>query len=253
MTGGRRSALLLGWTASLAAGLAALHAVGGPLAPPPLSDPGGLGPWLAARRPEEAAFAGVRLAALALGWYLAAATAAGVLARASGAAALVRATDAVSVALVRRVVHGAVGLSLLAGATVASPPPALAHDGAAAGATVEGTGLAPGGAAPSPPPTMRLLPSTGPGQEPPAPPDPPPAAGADRPWTVRPGDHLWGMAEQALAEAWGRPPTDAEVDPYWRAVVEANRARLRDPANPDLVFPGQVLIRPAPPGPPAGR
>jgi len=126
-----------------------------------------------------------------------------------------------------------------------------------------------GTAAPTPPPTMRLLPATGeaPGGAPPAGQaagQAPAAAGDDtaggtvggedlgdpaREWTVRPGDHLWGVAERSLAGAWGRPPTDAEVDPYWSALVDANRPGLRDPANPDLVFPGQVLVVPPPPPP----
>lgn len=54
-------------------------------------------------------------------------------------------------------------------------------------------------------------------------------------------------SETALARAWGRTPSDAEVDPYWRVVVETNRVHLLDPANPDLVRPGQVLLVPAPP------
>lgn len=106
------------------------------------------------------------------------------------------------------------------------------------------------------PPRMRLLPPGG--AEAPAPPSTPPAEapadgdatavpGPARTWTVRPGTHLWGVAEAVLAEAWGRPPADAEVDPYWRAMVAANRTRLRDPGNADLVFPGQELAVPAPP------
>ncbi|PLS75238.1 MAG: hypothetical protein CYG61_08380, partial [Actinobacteria bacterium] len=41
-----------------------------------------------------------------------------------------------------------------------------------------------------------------------------------------------------------RAPSDAEVDAYWRRLVDANRAILRDPANPDLLYPGQVLTVP---------
>lgn len=241
---GRRTAAVAAWATFLAGCVSALHRLGGPLAPPPLSDPSGLGRWLDARLPAEAAFAVVRLAALALAWYLLAATVAGALARLSGAASAVRLADAVSIPAVRRVVGGAVGLSMLAGA---GAPPALA-----AHAT---TGTAGG-----PPPTMRVLsgaqaPPAAPGATEPgrggaaaAPDQPGPGAGGPGAtagtWTVGPGDHLWGVAERALAGAWGRPPSDGEVDPYWRAVIEANRDRLRDPANPDLVFAGQVLVLP---------
>ena len=71
----RRAAAVAAWATFLAGCVAALHGLGGPLAPPPLSDPSGLGPWLDARLPAEAAVAVARLAALALAWYLLAATA----------------------------------------------------------------------------------------------------------------------------------------------------------------------------------
>jgi len=66
---------------------------------------------------------------------------------------------------------------------------------------------------------------------------------------VQPGEHLWVIAERTLARAWGRPPTDAEIEPYWRDLVAANRGVLADPANPDLVYPGQVFGLPAVPPP----
>ena len=77
------------------------------------------------------------------------------------------------------------------------------------------------------------------------------APGGPRPptWTARPGDSFWRIAELVLTERWGRPPSDAEVDPYWRAVVAANTRHLADPANPDLIFPGQTFD--LPPVPPA--
>jgi nucleoid-associated protein YgaU len=69
-------------------------------------------------------------------------------------------------------------------------------------------------------------------------------------WTIAPGDHLWHVAEQTLSDAWGREPTDAEVAPYWDALVEHNRATLAVPGNPDLVYPGQIFELPAiPPAP----
>ena len=241
--------LLAAWVAILAGCVAGLHAVGGDLSPPPLADADAVGAWLDHRPPVAAAFAGARLVALALAWYLLAATVAGILARASGVATLVRAADAASLPLVRRLVHGAAGLALVtatatgAGAGVAG---AAAQPGPAA---VEAMRLLPGGEAP-PPPRMRLLPppagaaSLDAGGTTAAP------AGAPT-WTVQPGDHLWAVAARVLGEAWGREPSDAEVDPYWRAVVDANRARLRDPGDPDRIFAGQVLEVPAPPARPA--
>lgn len=56
-----------------------------------------------------------------------------------------------------------------------------------------------------------------------------------------------GDAEATLVQAWGRAPSDAEVAPYWRTMVEMNRAKLVDPGNPGLIYPGQVFVVPAPP------
>jgi len=65
-------------------------------------------------------------------------------------------------------------------------------------------------------------------------------------WVVSPGDNLWSVAESNLARAWGRRPTDSEVDRYWLRLIEANRSRLADPGNPDLIFVGQVFELPPP-------
>ena len=74
----------------------------------------------------------------------------------------------------------------------------------------------------------------------------PAATHADGPstWTVRPGDHLWGIASATLRHRLGRAPTDAEVEPYWRRLIDLNRSRLVDPGNPDLIFPTQVFDLP---------
>ncbi len=63
-------------------------------------------------------------------------------------------------------------------------------------------------------------------------------------WVVKPGEHLWSIARWSLEDNWGRPPSDAEIEPYWRAVVQTNRSRLADPNNPDLILPGQELALP---------
>ena len=49
-----------------------------------------------------------------------------------------------------------------------------------------------------------------------------------------------------------RLATDAEIRPYWLALIERNRSSLVDPANPDLIFPGQVFQLPRLPDPPPG-
>jgi LysM domain len=66
-------------------------------------------------------------------------------------------------------------------------------------------------------------------------------------WTVETGDSFWSIAAETLAEA-GETPTDGRVIGYWRRLVEANRGRLLDPDNPDLLVPGQELVLPDPRG-----
>jgi nucleoid-associated protein YgaU len=66
-------------------------------------------------------------------------------------------------------------------------------------------------------------------------------------WTVASGDSFWSIAAETLAQA-GEAPTDRQVIGYWRRVVEANRGRLLDPGNPDLLVPGQELVLPDPRG-----
>lgn len=271
---GRRA--LVAWFAFLAVVVAVLHSTGGALAPPPVTTPGRVPGWLDGRPPAAAAVAVVRLLALGTGWYLLAATSAALGARLVGWRSLIRATDAVAVPVVRRLVHGAIGVSLAALPGTGVAGPALADPAGPPGAVVTMRRLpGPPGPVPSDPvvpaagpvPGMRraapgaATPTSGPG----TPAEAPPAVGRAAPgatageggpgrstWLVRPGEHFWGIAERVLAAAWSRPPGDGEVDGYWRALVEANAAVLVDPGNPDLLFPGQVLTLPPATGGPGG-
>lgn len=269
---------LVGWTSLLLVGVALLHGVGGSLSPPPLADPAGWQTWADHRQPVEAAFAVVRLLTLALAWYLLAATVVGAAARLTGVTSVVRAADAVTVLMVRRLVNGALGVSLAA-VVLNGGGTALAEGRAGPpGATVGTVQPLPDAPPDSPVPVMERLPGpTGetvtslPGVEGASgsadagpPPDPPtgqvddgsgaPTSGPapiGRTWPVQPGEHFWAVAEKVLAETWSRAPADREVDSYWRELIDVNRALLRDPANPDLLFPGQVIAVPPPPGTPA--
>ena len=78
-------------------------------------------------------------------------------------------------------------------------------------------------------------------------PDPPPSL-VPATHTVQRGEHLWRIAEHALETALGRQASDAEIDPYWRAVVEHNRADLPDPNDASLLFSGHTVHLPAVPG-----
>lgn len=236
----RHALVLAGWTALLAATIAGLGAAGsGPLAGPPLADASLLGPWLQGRDAVTAAMAIVRVLLLGISWYLLAATLAGVVAAVVRSARLFAVADAVSVPAVRRLVHGAVGLGLaaapLAAAAVAPASPASAQ--AAAGPVDLGPLTMERLPDPTPP---AAAPAAPPAAAPAAPPAAAPAAAPDE-WTVAPGDHLWSIAERRLAAARGHQPADAEVAPYWRALIAANRDRLPDP---DLLFPGQRLRLP---------
>lgn len=61
---------------------------------------------------------------------------------------------------------------------------------------------------------------------------------------VASGDCLWDLALDRLA-ASGQSTTDADVARLVERFVDANRDRLADPSNPDLLFVGQELVLPA--------
>jgi hypothetical protein len=61
---------------------------------------------------------------------------------------------------------------------------------------------------------------------------------------VRPGDNLWRIARAQVIRSSGEvQPDDAHIAPYWRRVIEANRATLRS-GNPSLIYPGEVVTLP---------
>ena len=60
-------------------------------------------------------------------------------------------------------------------------------------------------------------------------------------WQVAPGDHLWSIAEEILAEG-GASPSESDVEHYWRRLIDANREAIG--LNPDLIHPGILLTLP---------
>jgi hypothetical protein len=60
-------------------------------------------------------------------------------------------------------------------------------------------------------------------------------------WTVRPGESLWSIAE-AVVDAHAGAPSAGMVARYWLELTAANRDRLPKPADPDLLFTGDVLV-----------
>jgi hypothetical protein len=226
---------LAAWAVGVALALVALGATGqGSLAPPPLGSPGRWQAWFDQRDPTTAAFALLRLAAVGACWYLAAVTVVGAVLRLIRADVLVAVADRFTVAPVRRLLAGSVTLTLVGlgptGMVVAVAQPASTSSSTSTVAASSDTV------------TMRRLPP--PDAAPPAGIAPPAEAATSDRWTVQPGDCFWTIADDVLQRKWGRAPSDAEIVPYWLRLIEANEGQLADPANPDLIFPGQVFTVP---------
>jgi nucleoid-associated protein YgaU len=62
---------------------------------------------------------------------------------------------------------------------------------------------------------------------------------------VVPGDNLWRIAAAELTRRSTTAPDAGAIARYWRTVVEANRATLRS-GDPGLIFPGELVVLPAP-------
>ena len=265
----RKLAPLALWCLLLIVALFVVTALGrGRLAAPPLADPDAWGAWAAARTPDVIAFSLLRLLVLVIGWYLLGVTIIGAAARVARSSRAVRLADLLTVPAVRRLLQGALGVGLATAALVGqvSGEPAAAEPAPSAAAVA----LAGERASTA---TLRLLPDDDaeravlalhtPGDE---------AAelrlatdagatgaavGRETPawpqrWEVQPGEHFWAKAEAVITSVWGRAPSDAEVVGYWQQLIEANRAAMADPGNPDLIYPGQVFTVPEPPAPPGG-
>jgi hypothetical protein len=61
---------------------------------------------------------------------------------------------------------------------------------------------------------------------------------------VQRGENFWTIAETVLKSSLGREPSEAELVTYWKELVQTNRHMLKQPANPDLVFSGQIITLP---------
>lgn len=252
----------VGWTGGLVVTLVTLRLAGtGDLAPPPLRSIDALSAWADVREPVVAAMALVRVTAELAVWYLLGLSVLHGLAyalRMPGARTL---ADALALPGASRLVRAGLGVGLLAAAAASSEPvaapagPTMERLPATAPGPVLQERIEPGTA------TMRPLEGEGTGtawmtpledgQQ--AAPDTDVITGAPAPapatWRVEAGESFWSIAEEVLAEAWRRPPTDDEIDPFWRALVEANRDRLVTD-DPDEIHPGQVFEVPAVPPPP---
>lgn len=232
-----RLAALVGWVAGLCAAAAALLAVGADHPGSPPLRPSAWGDWVAGREPVDVVAGFGRTAGLVVVAVLLASTLAQLLLelRTRGRSApfgdrrRLRLAPAFVAALV-----SAAATTSPAGAQGGTVPPG-------AGAVMEVVEDSGTGARTS----LPLAPEESDDPSPATPPSTaaPPAPRADE-WVVQPGDHLWGIAEQVLAERGDADPTDREVHRYWVQLIRANTDRLVDPDNPDLILPGQRMALP---------
>lgn len=88
----------------------------------------------------------------------------------------------------------------------------------------------------APAPARREVPPLGPSERPhPAPP---------ATWTVHAGDDFWSIAENVVSRRSPTSVSGREVATYWSRLIAANRGRLPEPGDPDLLFPGDTLVLP---------
>lgn len=213
--------------------------------------------WTASTPLPDALSAVARLLALAVAYWSLIGTILYLIAVLTGSAGFSRLVAPFTLPVVRRladrVVAGSVSLSVLAVPllTASGPPPTSpSPDPASSHAVAPGYMPTPRWSISLPPDRPRksepVAFSGRPTTAAPMPeaPEPNPVTGPTE-ITVRAGDHLWGLADERLAEQLGRSVADHDLAPYWRAVVEANTSRLRS-GDPDVIMAGEVVILPDP-------
>jgi len=227
-------------TAGLASLTAALFV--GPVGPPgapPTIDLSGTAMWLQHATPDAIAIAAVRAAAAALAAHL---TFASVVLTVAGERRWHRAGVHLLVpAATRRMVATMLGLSVVAGATLAGAaerrPEPIVTEPAVCDVDDPNCG------------TLMLLPPDAAQIQLLVPMPPRFVIGEhvdtetdqiDRSdtWVVKPGEHFWSIARSTRDRAAG------SLHDHWLALIELNRDRLPDPCNPDLVHPGTELLLP---------
>jgi len=234
----RRWMVLVVWLVFVAGSIAALHHLGDAFPSDLVLDPGS---------PFEPALAAIlRLAGLAVGYWLAVSTILYLVGRAGRLPGAIRAVGWATIGPVRRLIDGVVAGALVVG--VGLPATAIAMTGPGyvpvpAGDPVETEVPVPGSFLPGTflVPTDQIpFPEVGV-------PDPaaPQATVANEPTevVVRSGDHLWSLAERRLTQVRGQEVSDTEIALYWLKVIETNLSRIRS-GDPDLIVPGEILLLP---------
>jgi hypothetical protein len=228
--------------------MVAFHRLGsGAFAAPPVHSWSALTRWYEEVPPELAAAAILRPVALALAAWLLVATVLQLLAAIPRLRPLGCVADPISPRSLQRLGHGLAGLSLTAGLAAVVPGAGIPSELPLPIASTFATGdddpdlpVAPP-AVPAPgegTASMRLVDAGSPATTPPS------AAIRSDDVTVEVGDSFWSIAAEELDRRGGAHPSDRQIVPYWRRLIEHNRARLVDPGNPDLIYPGQVVSLP---------
>ena len=240
----------------------------GALSTPPVESWAQFQRWLGERSTAAAAIAALRATAMVAACYLGAVTALTIAANLASIDHL----DRVVRSLVPRSVRPLIGLAVGAGVATAAVSVTVPRDTAPtriATITLEAptdatatmyyvtesvpptsivTTLAPTTSPPTTVPLPVVTPVITLAPTPAAAPTPAPTT-----WTIAPGEHLWAVARETLADSWHRAPTDAEVTPYWHQLIETNRSRLIDSNNADYVLAGQTFVLPDVPAVPTSK
>lgn len=246
MTTATRRLALLAWIAALGGALAALLQLGTDSTGFPPATPDAWGDWIASTEETRLVASVARTVAVALVVYLLAVTVVQLVSARTRRPSRRTTRDARRVGAAPRLAPSFV---VTLSAAVVTSSPVLAADANAPGGSVVTPGMgarmervSPEPPAPAEATELPWADDAAPSTAEPVVPD------APREWLVRPGDHLWRIAEEALARANGlADPTslrEVDVHRYWLALIDANRDRLVDRANPDLIIPGQRFVLP---------
>ncbi len=218
---------------------AALREAGsGSLATPPLGSWDQLDAWYLQRGSAVAVVALLRLVALGAGCYVTVLAGLQLAAQVLTMDGLSRAVDRLSPRFLRAVSRSTVGLSFSA-ALVLPMLPAGAEENPPGTAVMVPLDVP---AVPAPTTTTSSTTTRPPTTAPPPVPEAvatPSVVATTSPAAevvVTRGDSFWSIAVEEAGER--------DLVGYWRALIDANRDRLVDPSNPDLLYPAQVLRLP---------
>ena len=238
MSGPARAAC---WFTGLATLLVVLRVFSDLLGGPPITSLDGTTSWIDRAGPSTVAVWLLRSAAEAALWYVLVVSVLHAASAATRSAAGARLADAMGFAGTSRLVRAGLGAGLAASTTISFIPAGASSEPGEPGTAVMRP-LDDRSTQPPSAPVAAPVPLESTHDEPTGQSPAPPSL-----YTVEPGDSLWVIARDVLQDEWQRAPTDREIDPYWRALMETNGARFVT-GDPDLILPNQVFeLPPVPP------